>query len=178
MNNNSHIHIENHVSVHQSGHDYAAANAGCAGLAALGTLVGLGALGFGLYLVAEPTFEMVLDVAYGLGDAIGAMATGALDILHATGHLLKMVAMPILWTIGYGCLGLVGVALLSAVYSRLQEWRQDRIEAIRVIEQPQPAKILVLVANPEQAQEAIKLLPDNVSVEFIQMPKKKAVEYA
>lgn len=81
MNNNSHIHIENHVSVHQSGHDYVAANAGCAGLAALGTLVGLGALGFGLYLVAEPTFEMVLDVAYGLGDAIGAMA-GALDILR------------------------------------------------------------------------------------------------
>lgn len=70
------------------------------------------------------------------------------------------------------------MALLSAVYSRLQEWRQDRIEAIRAIEQPQPAKILVLVANPEQAQEAIKLLPDNVSVEFIQMPKKKAVEYA
>ncbi|MFN8486424.1 MAG: hypothetical protein U0350_02460 [Caldilineaceae bacterium] len=181
MTNNSNIHIENHVSVNQSGHDYTTANAGCAGLTVLGTLAGVAALGFGLYLVAEPALELALDMVFAVGDMLDAVGTAAIDLAVATGHLLKVLAVPTLWTVGYGCLALGGVALLSAAYSRLQEWRQDRTEAIRVIEQPTlPApRVLVLVANTaEQAQAAINLLPESASVEFIEMPVFKDAEYA
>lgn len=174
MTNNSNIYIENYVSVDQSSdHEYTEANITCAVVLGLGALAGLGALGFSLSLAAELALELMLDVAYGLGNMVGTVTTGVLDIAKTVGHLVSISAVPAFWIVGSGCLTLVGLAILARFYEIWQEWRESR--PVRMVEQPQllTQRVLVLVASPEQLDEATKLLSGNASVEYIQILVRK-----
>lgn len=166
----SNINITNTVHVTEAvaaQRNNASSLVGCAGL-----LLAAGVTAGGLYLLAAPALELAVDVAASIGSGIGAVVTGALDLMRSAGHLASVLAMPTLWTIGYGCVALVGLALASAAWSARQERDEQPRPAVRLVDQPQQ-HALIIVADQAQAEQAIKMLPASASYEVIELPVQK-----
>lgn len=171
MSNN--ISIQNIVSIGKEGGE---ASSGFGWLLKL--LVG-GALFagvcFGLYWLVSLALELVVAIGEGIGDMIGVIATALLDTGVTVGRVVIHYAPTALWALGYGCVALVGVALLVHVYERWID--SEEADWVTVARPMPPQRVLIVVGNQEQAQQAVKLLPESVSYEFIQMPAQKEVVY-
>lgn len=136
-------------------------------------LVALAAVGYGSYWLALAVIDLAIGIGEGIGNLLGALSTGVLDLTYGAGHLMAHYAPTALWGLGYGCLALVGLAIIGSAYSRWLDWAQT--PTVRVVNRELPApRVLVLVASTQdQAAQAIKALPDSASYEFIQMPAQK-----
>jgi len=174
MSNNSTINITNNVNVTQSDSDESVGIGWL--LKALVTVAALAGISIGLYWLANMALELLAAIAESIGNLIGAIATAVIDLVVSIGHLVTAYAPTALWAVGYTCLALVGLTVVKGIY---EQWT-DRQEACDVVVSARPVKpqhVLIVVADKAQAQEAVKLLPESASYEFIEMPVAKESVY-
>ena len=140
------------------------------------SLLALAGIGIGLYWLASIALELLAALAESVADLVGGLVTALLDVVVAVGHVVTAYAPTALWAVGYTCLALVGLSVVRGIY---EQWT-DRQESCDVVVSARPVKpqhVLIVVADKAQAQEAVKLLPESASYEFIEMPVAKESVY-
>lgn len=159
--NRSEINITNNVFVSQSDtgeglRNRRAIDGGLTLAIGAGAVATVGAVTYGAISLFDPALTLILDAVYGVAHLVSA----GIAFLPAALHL-----------IGWICAALVTTAIAVAGFEALADWRAERSAPAPVA----PAKVLVLMTTPDQAQEAIKLLPDSTQIEFIEMPARREV---